>query len=452
MSLVVKGNASAAVDFQAEAIAVSSPRKFNARGAFMVTANASLPSALALMRYGPGSSGISVSAQSAGPNNIFRVSARVIEITPSEDPEGSPTSASPVYSCDSITITPNQRYDWGADVDLDEGFIKIWINNVLVKEHLKGAGKTWNWHSFPTQAAIPRIQGASVSGFDFEVFDFVGLIGGVLTDVEAAEFSFDNDLSELSSPPEWGIKPTGETGAHAEVIADLYGENDMAQKAGPTPPTAGYPAFSGGSGDDVLTNVVATSTARKITVSGVTSVSDGTIYIIVDKPDNYGGAPDYTDIKNGLLDDSDTSAAFRRSVSMLGETGFSEEFVVGEAAEAYRVWLYHDTNDEGANSNKVSVSVSTKRPVIKPAGASIWYGLDRNPLVSEEGMSWKVVGTSYTASGFSTDTNARGEIDLTDYVNGGATKDIGDTIDVIIERTNGEALAALAKTIVDGDA
>lgn len=447
MSLIVKGNASSAIDIQAGSIAVSSPRKYYTCGSFVVTANEVLPSPVALMRFGPSNSGTSVSVQAGGAQNFLRIASRVIEVI---DEGGS--SSSPIYSAPLIPITLNQRYDWEVYADYDAGYIRHYVNKVIVAEHTKEAGKTWNWHSFPAQAAVPRIQGASVAGFDFEVFDFIGRIGAVLTPEEVSNFSFDDDLSGLSAPPTWGVEPLGEPGSHASVIEDIYGSNDMTQIAGPTPPTSGFPYFAGEAGEDILTDVVATSTARTITVSGQSSVSDGTVYIIVDKSSNYSGVPEFAEIKAGLLDDGETSAAFRRSVSMLEQGSFSETFVVGEADSDYTAWIYQDTDDDGANSNKASASISTKRPVIKPAGSSIWYGLDRSPLVSENGMVWKVVGSNYTKTGFSTDTNARGEIDLTEYVNGGATKDIGDTIDVIITRSNGETLAALGKTIVDGGA
>lgn len=445
MSLIVKGNASAAIDIQAGAIAVSSPRKYYSCGSFTVTANAVLPSALALMRFGPASSGVSVSVQAGGAQNFFRVASRVIEVIN----EGG-SSSSPVYSAPLIPITLNQRYDWEVYADYDAGYIRQYVNKVIVAEHIKDAGKTWNWHSFPTQAAVPRIQGASIAGFDFEVSDFIGRIGAVLTPEEVADFSFDNDLSELSAPPAWGIKPAGANGAHAATIEDVWGSNDMTQLAGPVPPAEGFPSFSGEASEDVLTNINVTSTARTITVSGDSSVADGTIHIIVDKASNYGGEPSYPNIKDGMLDGGTTAAAFKRSKSMLEANSFSETFIVGEADADYTVWLYQDTDDEGANSNKVNASVKTARPVIKPAGSAIWRGAELSPLVSETGMTWKVLGTAYTGSGLSTDTNARGEIDLTGYVNGGATKDIGDTIDVSVKRADGETLLIEGATIVGG--
>ena len=445
MTVVLDGNSSSFIDYTASSIAVSSPTQFWMGGRFRLLASDDSVGSGTLMRLGPSNGGGSVSYAQVIPNTTVKLNYRVIQTL-----DGSTTN--PILSTSNIPITIGEWYEYFIVVDFTAGYVRHYFAGVLVGEHLKPEGATWAWYNFATSAAIPRLTGSTTNGKNWEISDYVGHIGGVITSTEATTFSFaENDPSTLSVPPTWGTEPSGTPGAHAATLEDVYGARDMTQVSGPVSPDAGFPYFSGES-SGILTAGVATSTARTISIGADTSVSEGTVYIVGDLSTNWLDAPDDAHILAGKLADGTTSAVFFRSVEMAELNEFLEEFSPAQADAEYLFYVIHDTDDAGDLSNRLSLVIPTKRPVIKPISDAVWRAANNTLLASETGMTWKVVGTAYTATGLATDTNARAEIDLAAYINTGATKDIGDTIDVDVTRSNGQVLAIRDATIVDGDA
>lgn len=439
MSVFLPGNSTSFVDYTAASIAVSSPTQFWMGVRFKLAASIDETGSGTLVRFGPANSGMSVSFSPQGSATVFKTNTRLLV-------NG---SSSTQYS-GNIPVTIGEEIEVLIRADYTAGFIEHYVNNVKVFEYLKVEGDTWAWHSFATAAVIPRITGSTVNGKNWEIFDFVGRIGGLITSGEATTFSFATDeASGLSSPPLWGVSPSGTEGAHASSLEDLYGSNDMSQVNGPVSPNAGFPYFTGGPAALLLTDLDYTSTARKITLTGTVPVVDGTLYIVGAPALDWTEAADASDIVAGRLADGTTAAPIFRPVSIV-DAEFSEEFVTGIAAEDYIFYLIHDTDDLGAYTEVGSVVASTKIPIVAPASGAVWRGADGQPLASETGMSMSILGAAYTATGLITAPDGTGEVDLTGYVSSGAAVDIGDTISFDITRTNGEILAIRNATITEG--
>lgn len=437
--ITLLGNAVENVEYTGSPISVTNPRRYWAAGEFRLLTPVHTGSET-IMRWGPENWGIGVTAQPVGNVTAFRTGCRFTKNGNSE-----------TFSAAWTTMTVMQWYKWLGLLDFDLGVVKFFVGDLLISQLLKESDDTWAWNINLNAAIVPRIRGSLTAGKNFEVRNFVGNVGGILTDEEAANWNFDKASGLLlSSPPTFGVKPVGALNSYADTLVDIYGSSNMSQIKGPVYPAEGFPFFSGES--LILTNVAATSTARKVIVSGNSTVSAGNIHVIIDDSSVITSEPENVDIKAGRID-GETDALESATVNMTDQTSFSVELSV-PADKNYLVYVTHDTDGSGNFSNKASVSIATKRPVISPPSDKFWCAANNEPLENETGMTVQYpLGAEGTVPDLTveTDSEARGEVNLTSILNSpGVDLDIGDEISLQVIRTNGEELTIRNATIVAG--
>lgn len=254
-------------------------------------------------------------------------------------------------------------------------------------------------------------------------------------------------LFEDAPPPKksW-IKPIGTDGAYAGSVPDLALTGAVwSQTSGDTEgPFAPYFV-----GPPPEIEVELETSARTVGIEGNTSVTGGTVYVVLDTAVNMSVPPAGEDIVSGLLGDSITEAAFSGSAVMsTTDLSFSFSGVPANSLIAYAI--VHDKDNNGDFSEVTYGTVATKKPVIGP-GEYTWVDPQGNTMSNESGMTFSVLGTSYNGTDVTLDAGGKGVVDLTGYLNSGGTEDIGDTISVIVQRSNGtDELVARNITIVEG--
>lgn len=255
-------------------------------------------------------------------------------------------------------------------------------------------------------------------------------------------------FEDVPTPMKSWIKPVGTDGAYAGSVPDLALTGAVwSQTTGDTEgPFAPYFV-----GPPAEVDVDAEATARTLNIEGTTSVSGGTVYVIVDTVANMPTPPDPEDVAGGFLADGVTAALDSTSQAMTGTTNLSVAFEPLPANTNLAYALVHDKDGEGDYSEVTYGTISTKRPVVVPAGEDPkWYKADGTERVNETGVVLTLLGTEYSESGLTTDANAEGEVDLTAYINGGGDLDVGDAVDFDLTFSDGEVLAARGLTITEG--
>ena len=297
----------------------------------------------------------------------------------------------------------------------------------------------------------PILQGVAVDGSDIEIYEAYIGFGGVPTDTQLENHSIGDDLS-VTMPGLTVIKGTRAQGSgYASQLNCVTGSNHFAITAGDTTnANSNQPTFLGSA--DALSSPSSSATARVVTLQCSSSSTGGTIYIRGDLAANLPSAvteDDIPDIVAGVLEDGTTDAAFAVSVDMTGTSSLDEEIVAGLADSALRFHVVHDTDDAGAYTNILTFDVTTKRPVVVPAGSDKRLFIAGAVAANVSDLLFAVRGTEFSED-YATDGTGLFEIDLTNYVSGGAAVDIGDSIGIEVFKDSGENLIAVNQTITEG--
>ena len=444
MPLILVGNTTKTV-LASSSIPVSAPTQVWSGGRFKLLESIDHNGNAALFRFGPTGGGAYLTFAGIIPNTTIKLNFRFWE---KATPEASNSSI--VSATNNITINVGQEYEWLVVADLNAGYVRMYLDNVQVLERLKPSEATWSWYNSPTAAIVPTIEGANFAGKNWEISDFVGCVGGVISGAEAESFSFaSGNAGTLSAPPVWGIKPLGVSGVYAVPVEDVYGSRDMTQTAGTVPPDEGFPYLTGLVADADLTAEITAITAKTMTIAGDAGATGGTVYVVGDYSDEWGGMPNPEHIENGVLNDGVTAARVHEEIAIIGGE-FSQAITQLLANQNYTLYVVYK-DSEGEFGDIVTLTGKTKRPVIKPSGEYVkWHAVDDSLLVSESGMSMKVWGSEYTQGGITTNSSGEGEVSLVGYLNSGADVDIGDEITIALTRSNGESLL-ITETIVAGE-